>query len=450
VRRTLALTAIVALVVGATYLVRGGLTQPAADRSRTSSGPQVDLGAGAVGATTPGVGHRREIDRLIAVYEDQVRGHPSALDLTFLGRLYVQRGRITGDAASYAQAEEALSRALEIYPDDPEARGLLAQVRFTTHNFRGALVLSRELLGEDPSNVAALAVAGDARLELGDYAGATAAYDELARRIPETAAVKVRRARMTFLLGDVGEARRLATSAEAAAEVAGASNLDLAWYRSFRAQLDFDSGRYSAAARGYRSALRLAPDYHVPRAGLARALAAQGRLGRAVRHYRNAVSLLPDPGYLWALGDLYRLRGERELARQQYATVAAVANLSPVNRRLYDRQLAAFYLDHDRRIARAVAIAEASLDVRKDIYAWDLYAWALYRTGRFVEARVASDRALRLGTRDARLWFHAGMISLSLGDEDRGRVELRTALETSPAFDPMQSEVARTALRRLP
>jgi tetratricopeptide (TPR) repeat protein len=450
VRRTLALTAIVALVVGATYLVRGGLPHPTAVRSSSPPGPRADLGAVGVGASPPGAGQRSEVDRLIGVYEDQVRRHPSALDLTFLGRLYLQRGRMTGHAASYAQAEEALSRALEIYPEDPEARGLLAQVRFTTHDFRGALELSQELLGEDPSDMVALALAGDARLELGEYANAAADYDDLGRRMPGAPTVAVRRARLAFLLCDVGEARRLAASAEAAAERAGASDLDLAWYRSFRGHLDFDSGRYLAALRAYRSALRLAPEYHVPRAGLARALAADGRVDPAIHQYRRAVSVLPDPDYLWALGDLYRLRGHRELARQQYDTIAAVATLSPVNRRLYDRQLAAFYLDHDRRIALAARIAAASLSIRKDVYGWDLHAWALYRSGHPVQAREASDRALRLGTRDARLWFHAGMISLALGDEDRAREQLATALEISPAFDPVQAEVARTALRGLP
>ena len=67
----------------------------------------------------------------------------------------------------------------------------------------------------------------------------------------------------------------------------------------------------------------MAPRYHVPRAGLGRALAAGGRTGEAIAQYRRAVELLPDPAYLSALGDLYAERGDEVLARQQYETVEA-------------------------------------------------------------------------------------------------------------------------------
>jgi tetratricopeptide (TPR) repeat protein len=452
-RRTTALMGIVGLVVGSTYLV--GAVAPSR-RPLPPPAPSVDeaaevaAGAGATGAqVAPGAGAGAEIDRLIEVYEDQVRRQPSALDYTFLGELYVRRGRLTGDVATYAQAEEALSRALDIYPDDPEARALLASVRFITHDFIGAERLAEDLLAEDPDDLGALAIAGDARLELGEYPGASAAYEELARRLPGAAAVDVRRARLAFLLGDVERARRLAGAAERSAEAAGLDGADLAWYRSFRGQLELDAGRYRAALDLHRAAVRLAPQYHIPRAGLARSLAAVGKIDGAISHYRRAVELLPEPAYLAALGDLYALRGESTLARRQYETVEAIATLARVNRQVYNRQLAMFFADHDVKASEALTLAERELRIRRDVYGWDAYAWALYRLDRYEEARVASDEALQLGTRDARFLYHAGMISLALGDEDRARDELERALLISPSFDPVQAPVARRALRGL-
>lgn len=446
------LIAVAVLVVTATYLVRGfGSTEtPVPLPARSPADDGVSVGGGGVGtAAAPGSGRRREIDRLIDAYEEQVRRQPSALDYTFLGRLYAQRGRLTGDVATYARAGEALRRALEIYPNDPEARALLASVRFTTHDFSGALRLAEELLAEDPGDLGALAVAGDARLEIGDYAGATAAYDELARRLPGAAAVDVRRARLAQLLGQVKEARRLAARAETAARSAGLDGSDLAWYRSFRASGELEAGRYSVAADLWRSAVRMAPRYHLAHAGLGRALAAVGRLNEAIRQYARAVDLLPEPEYLAALGDLYMLRGDRALAREQYGAVEAIARLARANRQVFNRQLATFYADHDRKPARAVALAEREMAVRKDVYGWDVYAWALYRAGHFAEAREASDRALRLGTRDARLLYHSGMISLALGNDDRAARDLGAALQISPAFDPLQADAARRALNAL-
>lgn len=452
-RRATALIGITVAVLSVTYVVRAVHPGEGPGPAMTSvgpGGPQVTTGAGGTGpAAAPGGGGRREVDRLIAVYEAQVRRQPSVLDLTFLGQLYVQRGRMTGDVATFAQAETSLTQALEIAPQDPSARALLASVRFTTHDFGGARLLAEQLLEEDPGDLGALAIAGDARLELGDYAGAAAAYDELDRRLPGAAAVLVREARLAFLLGDTAEARRLAAGAERSALDAGLDGPDLAWYRSFRGQVELDAGRYGAAASLYGSAVRLAPRYHLPRAGLARSLAAEGRSDQAIRQYRRAVRLLPDPGYLAALGDLYALRGEPGLAQQQYDTVEVIATLARVNRQVYNRQLATFYADHGLRPRVSLELAERELRVRRDVYGWDAYAWALYHVGRYADAREASLRALRLGTVDPRLQYHAGMIAVAVGDDAEAERYLRGALAISPTFDPLQAPRARRALRAL-
>jgi tetratricopeptide (TPR) repeat protein len=453
-RRAMVLVGIAAVIATATYAVRSwgpSAAAPSGGGLAPREVAEVATGAGGTGsAAAPGsVGGMREVDRLIAVFEEQVRHAPSAVDYTFLGELYLQRGRLTGDVGAYSRAEEALTRALGIYPEDPEARALLASVRLTTHDFTGARRLAEELLAEDPGDLGALAVAGDARLELGDYAGATSAYEDLARLLPGAAAVDVRRARLSVLLGDVGEARRLAVAAESSAEAAGLDGSDLSWYRCFRAQLELDAGRYRAASELYRSAVRIAPQYHLPRAGLGRALAAVGAVEAAIAQYRRAAELLPDPTYLAALGDLYSLSGRHDLAADQYDTVEAIATLAEVNRQVYNRQLAVFYADHDRSLGEALALAEGGLEVRRDVYGWDAYAWVLYRLGRFQEAREASDQALRLGTRDARMLYHAGVISLALGDEARAQTELEKALDISPAFDPIQAPAAERALSGL-
>jgi hypothetical protein len=60
----------------------------------------------------------------------------------------------------------------------------------------------------------------------------------------------------------------------------------------------------------------------------------------------------------------------------------------------------------------------------------------------------AAERALALGTRDAMLWYHAGMIRLAAGDSATGRAALRTALQINPRWDPFQPDSARAALVR--
>jgi Tfp pilus assembly protein PilF len=64
------------------------------------------------------------------------------------------------------------------------------------------------------------------------------------------------------------------------------------------------------------------------------------------------------------------------------------------------------------------------------------------------EARKMSREALRLGTRDARLFYHAGMIASAAGYRTSARDYLERALKLSPQFDPLQATVARSVLEQ--
>jgi len=59
------------------------------------------------------------------------------------------------------------------------------------------------------------------------------------------------------------------------------------------------------------------------------------------------------------------------------------------------------------------------------------------------------SRALTLGTRDAMLFYHAGMIERGLGDAQSARHYLRAALETNPYWHPLQPDRARAVLDSL-
>ena len=83
---------------------------------------------------------------------------------------------------------------------------------------------------------------------------------------------------------------------------------------------------------------------------------------------------------------------------------------------------------------------------RRDIYGADALAWTALKAGRGVESRQAMREALRLGTRDARLFYHAGMIADAAGDRMAARDLLRRALALSPQFDPRHAPIARRAL----
>ena len=101
------------------------------------------------------------------------------------------------------------------------------------------------------------------------------------------------------------------------------------------------------------------------------------------------------------------------------------------------------------KLAEALELAKKELEVRQDIYAYDLLAWTLYKNNQPQEALAAMTEALRLGTQDARLFFHAGTIHLRLGDVAEAKTHLQRALATNPHFHIFHADMARRTLEGL-
>ena len=71
------------------------------------------------------------------------------------------------------------------------------------------------------------------------------------------------------------------------------------------------------------------------------------------------------------------------------------------------------------------------------------------RTAARARRRSPVAEALRLGTLDARLFFHAGMIHRALGEHDRAREALSRALALNPRFHLLHAQVATSVLAEL-
>lgn len=87
--------------------------------------------------------------------------------------------------------------------------------------------------------------------------------------------------------------------------------------------------------------------------------------------------------------------------------------------------------------------------VRPSIKVADVLAWALYQGGQYQAARAASQQALRLGTQDALMHFHAGMIAAKLGERGAAIAALETALTINPSFSVLYAPTATHTLSEL-
>jgi len=403
----------------------------------------------------------RAQEQAIRFFEDRLRSDPEdARAYASLAGYHLQRLRDTNNTQYLTRALGAAQSSLAVVPDVRNIAGLtvLAQAELSAHEFIAARDRAQRLIELDPSKGASYGILGDALLELGDYEPATEAFRQMAARGRSTG-TEARLARYASLRGETEVARRHLFSALALTlNLPSPPREPVAWSRWQLGELAFGAGDYATAERHYRDALTTFPGYLQAVASLGRVRAAQGDLPGAIKQYEDAIQRFPDPAYVAALGDLYTLTGRHRDAANQYELVEQIGRLTAATTAtaatteasgssgLNDRQLALFYADHDLKPEEAYALAAREYEVRRDIYGADALAWTALKAGKLAEAQAAIEQALRLGTKDARLFYHAGMIARAAGDQPAARTHLERALALNPQFDPLQAAIARRAL----
>lgn len=404
----------------------------------TSPAAQTALGGGILG-----------LDERVAFWQSRVEG--TAAD--YLGSLQLvdallDRSRASGNLADLEWATGVLDRAAALAPAGdaglPLRRGQLA---FALHDFRAAQAAAEAALELDPGDASALALLGDAALEAGDDAVAREAHARLAAE-GRTAPILSRLARLAWTTGDVDGAEALLVEAVAAAEADGFADRT-AFHHFQLAELLRGRNELDRAAEEYGAALVATPNHVPSMGGLARVREAQGQRAEAIELLEAATARLPAPELVAALGDLYALAGDEAAAERQWALVERIAEVGRAAGGVYDRQLVLFWADHGLETDAAVAVAEAELERRTDVYAYDALAWTLHRAGRLAEADAAAAEALRLGTPDGRILYHAGLIAEALGRGEDARRLLGEAAASSAALPPLQVPALNAALQRV-
>jgi tetratricopeptide (TPR) repeat protein len=221
---------------------------------------------------------------------------------------------------------------------------------------------------------------------------------------------------------------------------------NLAWLSYELGEYETQVGDFASADTAYLAALNTHPGDYRALAALARLRANSGRYAEAIELYQKAIAVVPMPIFISELGDLYARTGNQPNAQKQFALVEYIGLLGHINQVLHNRDLALFYSDHDMKLTEALDLAQKELEVRHDIYTWDALAWALYKNGKLAEAAKASEKAMRFGTRDPLLLFHAGMIAERLGQREQARTELIQALQINPHFHLVYANEAKQKL----
>ena len=368
---------------------------------------------------------------------------------------YQQRLRETGDINYLNLAARAAQASLATLPAEQNNGGLVAltQVAYSSHDFAAARDHAQRLTELEPNKGYTFQFLGDALLELGQYEDAIAAFRQMEKLGGLQGLTKVsmeqRLARLALLYGDPQGAMHHFSEALKLTSTTSLLSETLAWCQWQLGETAFAVGNYPLAEKYYQDSLLSFPDYFRSLAALGRVRFARGDSAGAIALYEKVVQILPDPSFIATLGDLYQLAGRAQDAENQYALVEQIGNLAAESGTLYNRQLALFYADHGLKPEAAYRNASKEYMTRRDIYGADAVAWTALKAGKINAAQSAIKEALKLGTKDAKLFYHAGMIARAAGDSVEAQRWLKAALTLNPAFDPLQAEFARKALRAL-
>ena len=397
--------------------------------------------------SVPRLSEAAVLDLDLEFYRRRVRRDSlSARDEGELARLYLQRGRLNVNEPDLRAAEAHARRSLALRTGhNGAAAQVLAGALMARHAFAEARGVAERLVSADPSSRGARAMLGEVELELGDYAAARRTFGTLLT-VRTDLVVAPRFARWEELRGRPDAAAGLFRGALAqAAARHGTPASQLAWFHWRLGDLALRTGRLDEAEAELRLGLDAVPDDARVLGALARLAAVRHRWPESIGYGERALARVVDPATLGLLSQVYAALGDtaRSMDAFKAMSVAVLDQPGP-----FHRGWSLLLLERGADVPEVLARAQAELRTRRDVYGWDLLGWALYRAGRAREALAASERALALGTRDAMLWYHAGMIRLAADDSVAGRAALRTALEINSRWDPFQPDSARAALAR--
>ena len=374
------------------------------------------------------------LDKEIAHWQDKSRSarrEVSNLSLEQLGWKYIEKARTNYDPGAYKLAE-ACAICLQSNNSQtlPESMLLQGHALHQMHKFKEAEPIARALVKARGLSFD-YGLLGDVLMEQGKLPEAITAYQEMMNQKPNLQAYS-RAAHIRWLTGDLKGAGEIARKAAQAGSPQ--DPISTAWAYTRLALYEWQLGHTGQAEQAISIALSIQPAY-------APALLIRGRMflvekknNEAIATLKQAAQANPLPEYQWALAEAFRLAGNTDEATVIETEMMAKGGQSD------PRTLAVFMATKPGHAERALQLARQELEARKDVFTYDALAWALQAAGKTAEAYVAIKQALATGTKDARLDFHAGVITAGIGNRSEAHRYYRRAYSNRQMLLPSERE----------
>ena len=402
----------------------------------------VEAIAPALPVSRPGTS-RTELSKTVAAMSARLKENASdSAAVVLLSEALLRLQRVNRDGRAVIAAEEHLRRLLDRKPDHYEARRMLAAVLMSQHRFGEGIAEADRARAADPRDPWNYGVIGDGYLELGDYDRAFEAFDRMGQMAPGPS-VYARTSYALELKGDLdGALEYMRMAAEGTSPNDPESQ---AWHYVQIGDLLVQQGHIRDGRLEYERAMAVFPNHPLAIQGLARVRITDGDLAGARLLLQQELARAPGADLAALIGDLCEALGEPAAAAPYFRMAEQIERATWSNGPRQPHALARFLIDEGRNLSEAVALAEEAARARKDIFTMDVLASAYLKAGRLDEAREASAAALRTGTKDARVLWHAAEIRAASGDRT-GALEL---LDKIPSLDGIGDVRVRAGVRAL-
>jgi tetratricopeptide (TPR) repeat protein len=353
-----------------------------------------------------------KIDQEIRSFQREFNLHPKSIDsVKRLGWAFVKKARLSYDPGYYKLAEKCALFIEERQPDDADALLLQGHILQSLHRFNEAEQLARKLVTvrDQPVDEGLL---GDVLMEQGNLTEAVFAYQKMVDSRPDLQAY-TRVAHLRWLKGNLDGAIEVMAEAVTAANPRDPE--PGAWAYTRLGLYELQNGQKEKATISAGNALEYVHDFPPALLLRGRVLLDQGDSEAAMQSLRRATELNPLPEYQWILADVLRAAGEPGPAAEVEEKILNRGEAAD------PRTFALYLATRGEKVSESLKLARAELETRKDVFTLDAVAWALRANGRFAEALDYSSKSQSEGTRDARLFYHAGSIALDNGLEMKAR-----------------------------
>ncbi len=333
----------------------------------------------------------QRIPEAIRAYQQSLKKNPRGLEARLnLAPILFAEGQRLGNQAFVEQAELLLTKAIEYYPEDPQARTRLALLAQNKGQTDVAERYLREVIELNPNDFGAQFTLGDILVQAGRFQEALQPINEGLRVAPQLGHGYV-------LFGDAyagaGDAVRAINSYGVALKN-GAPPLDV--YIKIAQQYE-KSADWGQAEQAYRKGLEVQADSFEARYNLGQMLSRQNRIPEAIVEFQAVLASSPTVHLTHCnLGDLYEREGDLKMAVEHYRSGVKAENPPPD---IADRLAWILSTNNDATLRdgqEALRLAQYGVRATKGAHAplVESLAAALAETGDYAGALRAQERAI--------------------------------------------------------